>query len=84
VLYKRIHDSKEQHGEGQTPRNFIGKFIQDHTLGFRDMNNTRIHCKNALVKAFSRWRRTKSSEDRSRRWPEHRRQLGRGGGSGGG
>jgi hypothetical protein len=82
VPYKTIHDNKEQHGEGQTPRNFIGKFIQDHTLGLGDMNNTHIHCKNALVKAFPRWRRTNSSEDRPRRWTEHQRRLRRGGGGG--
>jgi hypothetical protein len=58
----------------------MGKFIQDHTLGLGDMNNTRIHCRNALVKAFPRWRRTKSGEDQPRRWPEERRRLGRGGG----
>jgi hypothetical protein len=68
---KRIHDSKEQHGEGQKPRKCMGNFIQDHTLGLGDISNTRIHCRNALVRALSRWRRTKFGEDRPRRWPEH-------------
>jgi hypothetical protein len=75
-----IHDNKQHLGEGKSPRNCIVEFIQDHTLGLGDMNNTRIHCRNALGKAFPTRRRTKSGEGRPRGWPELHRWLGRGGG----
>jgi hypothetical protein len=80
VPYKMIHDNKEHLGEDKSPRNCIVEFIQDHTLGLGDMNNTRIHCRNALGKAFPRRRRTKSGEGWPREWLELHQRQGRGGG----
>jgi hypothetical protein len=57
-----IHDNKEHLGEDKSSRDCIVEFIQDHTLGLEDRNNTRIHCRNALGKAFLRRRGTKSGK----------------------